>query len=155
MLAPEIDATAWLNTPQPLTLAGLRGRVVLLHAFQMLCPGCVIHGTPQAERVHRALAGDGVQVIGLHSVFEHHSVMTPEALAVFVHEFRLTFPIAIDRPSERGPIPRTMHALRLEGTPSAVLIDRAGNLRWQHMGQMDDLLLGARLGELIAEPRPA
>jgi hypothetical protein len=31
------------------TASGLRGRPVLLHAFQMLCPGCVAHGTPQTS----------------------------------------------------------------------------------------------------------
>ena len=39
--APELSVAEWVNTDKPLTLAGLRGRPVLLHAFQMLCPGCV------------------------------------------------------------------------------------------------------------------
>jgi hypothetical protein len=50
---PEIAVAKWFNTPGPLMLAKLRGRPVLLHAFQMLCPGCVAQGTPQAERAHR------------------------------------------------------------------------------------------------------
>src|ERR1700761_2194689 len=49
-LAPEIAVSRWFNTGTPLTLSGLRGRPVLLHAFQMLCPGCVSHGTPQTQR---------------------------------------------------------------------------------------------------------
>lgn len=48
--APELALASWFNAPEPLTLAALRGRVVLLHAFQMLCPGCVALGTPQAQR---------------------------------------------------------------------------------------------------------
>jgi hypothetical protein len=52
-LAPELAVVRWFNTTKPFTLAGLAGKVVLLHAFQMLCPGCVAHGTPQAERAHR------------------------------------------------------------------------------------------------------
>jgi hypothetical protein len=47
--APELSVMRWFNQPEPLSLAKLRGRVVLLYAFQMLCPGCVAHGTPQAE----------------------------------------------------------------------------------------------------------
>lgn len=46
--APELDVIQWFNTEEPPTLAGLRGRVVVLHAFQMLCPGCVRSGLPQA-----------------------------------------------------------------------------------------------------------
>lgn len=152
-LAPEIDAEGWLNTPHPLTLAGLRGRVVMLHAFQMLCPGCVLHGTPQAQSVQRNFSGQGLQVIGLHSVFEHHPVMGRAALEVFVHEFRLAFPVAIDRSGAPGqPVPLTMQAYRLQGTPSVVLIDRAGRVRLTQLGQIDDMLLGAQIGRLLAQP---
>jgi len=35
ILAPELQTVGWLNTPQPITLASLRGKVVLMHAFQM------------------------------------------------------------------------------------------------------------------------
>ena len=68
-MAPEWQVEVWLNTRVPLELSQLRGRVVLLHAFQMLCPACVSHAVPQAERVHREYAEHGVSVIGLHTVF--------------------------------------------------------------------------------------
>lgn len=153
--APEIRAQAWLNTPQPLALAGLRGRVVALHAFQMLCPGCVSHGLPQAQSLQRHFADTELTVLGLHSVFEHHAVMTPAALQAFVHEYRLRFPIAIDEPAADGPIPLTMQAYALEGTPSLVLIDRRGRVRLNHFGRIDDLQLGAFIGRLLAEPAPS
>jgi hypothetical protein len=35
--APAWSTSRWFNTSEPLTLDTLRGRVVLLHAFQMLC----------------------------------------------------------------------------------------------------------------------
>ena len=150
-LAPEIRAQAWLNTPAPLTLAGLRGQVIALHAFQMLCPGCVAHGIPQTVRIQRTFAHADVQVLGIHTVFEHHAVMGRPALEVFIHEYRLAFPIAIDMPGERGAIPQTMQAYELNGTPSLVLIDRAGRLRLSHFGQIDDMEVGARIAVLLAE----
>lgn len=151
--APDIAAAAWLNTPRPLGLADLRGRVVALHAFQMLCPGCVSHGIPQARELQRAFDPRRVAVLGLHAVFEHHDVMTPAALRVFAHEYRLTFPIAIDQPGEGDawPLPRTMRAYEMQGTPSLVLIDAAGRLRAHWFGQVSDLVVGAALGELLAE----
>ena len=66
---PEWQVSTWLNTPRPLTLQGLRGKVVLLHTFQMLCPGCVTYGLPQAQRVRRAFPESEVAVVGLHTVF--------------------------------------------------------------------------------------
>ena len=48
-------------------LADLRGRVVVLEVFQMLCPGCVAHGLPQARRIAQVFAGRDVAVLGLHT----------------------------------------------------------------------------------------
>lgn len=152
--APALQVDTWLNTPEPLVLEALRGKVVMLHAFQMLCPGCLSHGLPQAERVHRLFRNDGLVVIGLHTVFEHHDVMSPEALRVFLHEYRWSFPIGIDRTMGEN-LPATMRAYHLEGTPSVVLLDRTGRIRLQQLGHIDDLLLGRAIGRLMAEPLPA
>ncbi|AWN51059.1 TlpA disulfide reductase family protein [Methylobacterium sp. 17Sr1-1] len=150
-LAPELEVSRWFNAPTPLTLADLRGKVVVLHAFQMLCPGCVAHGTLQAEKLHRLVArGGDVVVIGLHTVFEHHAAMTEVALDAFIHEYQLTFPIGVDRPSEDDPIPRTMRRYGMRGTPSTIVIDRDGVVREHAFGQVDDLTLGVLLGSLIA-----
>lgn len=148
--APELQVGQWLNTDAPLTLASLRGRVVVLHAFQMLCPACVTHGLPQARKTRQLFAANDVAVIGLHTVFEHQEVMTAAALQAFVGEFRYTFPIGIDTPS-RGSIPATMREYQLQGTPSIVLIDKQGRIRLSHFGVIDDMALGAAIGQLAAE----
>lgn len=155
LTAPRISASLWLNTPAPLTLDLLRGRVVVLHAFQMLCPGCVSHGLPQAMEIQRSFDPRAVAVVGLHSVFEHHDVMTPAALRVFVHEYRLTFPLAVDQPSDDHALPQTMHAYSMQGTPTLVLIDALGRLRAQHFGAVSDLIVGAEIGRLLAEAKEA
>ncbi len=150
--APELKTSHWFNTRDPLTLAGLKGQVVVVEAFQMLCPGCVSHGLPQAQRVAETFRHEDVVVLGLHTVFEHHAAQgTREALAAFLHEYRIHFPVAIDAPAENGPLPQTMQAWRLEGTPSLVLIDREGCLRNQWFGRHPDLALGAEIMALLRE----
>ncbi len=149
---PELQVSEWLNTPEPLSLAGLRGQVVVVHAFQMLCPGCVNHGLPQAKRLTQVFAGRELAVLGLHTVFEHHAVMTAAALRVFLHEYRIGFPVGIDMPGESGPMPRTMQAYAMEGTPTLLVFDRQGRLQLNQLGQVDDMALGALLGELLAQP---
>ncbi|KQK32231.1 alkyl hydroperoxide reductase [Bosea thiooxidans] len=151
-LAPPLDVVRWFDTPAPLDLAALRGRVVVLHAFQMLCPGCVQGGLPQAQRIAQLFPAGQVAVIGLHTVFEHHAAMTPISLEAFIHEFRLTFPIGVDRPAEDGPVPRTMAAYGMRGTPSLILIDRAGRIRKHGFGTEEDLRVGAEIATLMAEP---
>ena len=153
-IAPPLNISQWFNTPQAITLESLRGRVVLLHAFQMLCPGCVAHGLPQAQKVHRLFAPGDVAVLGVHTVFEYHAVMTAAALQVFMHEYRLDFPIGIDQSDGSQGVPLTMRAYGLRGTPSLVLLDRQGRIRLQHFGSIDDMALGGAIGQLVAEPVP-
>ena len=150
-MAPELQAERWFNTADAVSLAGLRGKVVIVHAFQMLCPGCVYHSIPQAIRQAAQYNPQQVAVLGLHSVFEHHSVMTPAALAVFVHEFRLRFPVAVDAPGDDGPIPKTMHRYGMRGTPTLLLIDALGRLRAHQFGQVEDGKIDAAVSALLAE----
>lgn len=143
-------AAEWLNADAPPSLADFRGRVLAIEVFQMLCPGCVSHGLPQAQRIAAAFDPAQVAVIGLHSVFEHHAAMTPVALKAFLHEYRIRFPVAVDAPGE-GAMPRTMEAWGLQGTPTLVLIDRQGRMRARHFGQVSDLALGAQIMALVLE----
>lgn len=143
-------AADWLNTGQPLGLADFCGRVLAVEVFQMLCPGCVMHGLPQAQRIAGIFDARDVAVIGLHSVFEHHAGNSRETLAAFLHEWRIRFPVAIDAPGN-GPLPRTMEAWSLQGTPTLVLFDRRGQMRARHFGQVADMALGAEIMALVSE----
>lgn len=148
--APEIEVSQWFGTSTDITLADLRGEVVVIEAFQMLCPGCVTHGIPQAQRIQQ-LFGTDLTVLGLHTVFEHHDAMQPVSLEAFLHEYRITFPVGVDKHEPGSDMPLTMRRYQLRGTPSLVAIDRAGRIRINQFGQTDDLLLGAALGRLLAE----
>ena len=150
-VAPPWHISEWFNTHHPIMLDNLRGQVIVLHAFQMLCPGCVAHGLPQALRLHRFFERDEVAVIGLHTVFEHHDVMGPQALRVFLEEYRISFPVGIDQANPNGPVPLTMQAYGLRGTPRVVVSDQSGQVRLNHFGQIDDLQLGALIGRLLAD----
>ena len=147
---PPLFISQWFNTDTDLQLPDLRGKVVLLEAFQMLCPGCVSHGLPQAQSVHDAFSGQDLAVLGIHTVFEHHDAMTPVSLEAFLYEYKITFPVGVDRQTEQS-IPETMAAYRMRGTPSTILIDRQGYLRLQYFGRLPDLQLGFHLATLLAE----
>jgi peroxiredoxin len=149
--APALQVSSWLNTPKPLDIHDFRGRILVIEAFQMLCPGCVSLGLPQVKRIAQAFPANQVAVIGLHTVFEHHDVQgTEAALSAFAHEYQLDFPLAID--AQHGRLPATMTAYGMEGTPTLILIDRNGRRRLQRFGHVDDLKVGHMLGTLLAEP---
>ena len=147
-LAPDWQTSQWFNSP-PLRLSALRGRVVVLEVFQMLCPGCVSHALPQALEIAQTFRPEDVAVIGLHSVFEHHAAMTPVSLEAFLHEYQIKFPVGVDQPGEGHPIPKTMAAYGMRGTPTTVVIDREGRIVQHAFGQTDDLALGLLLGQLL------
>lgn len=149
--APELIVSEWLNTNEVLSLNKLTDKVVAIHAFQMLCPGCVLHGVPQAQKVSELFDPQHVQVIGLHTVFEHHEAMGPESLKAFLHEFRITFPVAIDQAAVGNPIPKTMELYEMRGTPTWILISRKGELYAHIFGKIDDLVLGAEISKLAYE----
>ena len=151
--APGWTTSEWFNSDTALQLADLRGRVVVLHAFQMLCPACVHHGLPQAQRIGATFAAQDVVVVGLHTVFEHHAAMTPVSLRAFLHEYRITFAVGVDAASANPgeAIPLTMQAYGMQGTPSLILIDRQGFLRHHAFGTVDDMAVGAAVATLVAQ----
>ena len=154
--APPWSTSLWFNLPgaaSTLQPADLRGRVVVLHTFQMLCRGCVFHGLPQAQRLAATFDPHDVVVVGLHTVFEHHAAMTPVSLQAFLYENRIGFPVGVDAAGDdaRDPIPQTMRRYGLQGTPSPVLVDRAGRIRRSTFGAEEDLVVGAAVATLVAE----
>ncbi len=151
---PEIVAAQWFNAPEPLSLAKLKGKVVVVVAFQMLCPGSLRHGLPQAGRIARAFSSEEVAVVGLHMVFENHKDMTPSQLEPFLKQEHIEIPIAGDKQNGSG-LPETMEAYGMQGTPTVLLFDRQGRLRRHYLGAVDDVRLGAEIMALAIEDAKA
>ena len=147
---PELEIASWLNGDDGLTLKSLRGKVVVVVAFQMLCDGSQKHALPQAARIAKATRPDQVMVLGVHMVFERHGEMTPKKLEVFVKKHGYKFPIGVDAPGIAGK-PKTMKAYEIQGTPTILLFDRQGRLRRHYLGQVDDIRLGAEIMALSIE----
>lgn len=154
--AAEWVVCDWFNvTPEaaPPSLGALRGRVIALYAFAMRCRGCVERALPQAQEVAGVFAGAEVSVVGLHAVFEGHARSGLDALRTFIAERRLTFPIGVDAhdPAEPEGRPLTMAAYGMLGTPTVLLIDRAGHIRRQTLGPIGDVQIGADIATLLCE----
>jgi hypothetical protein len=102
VLAPELSVSQWFNTNESLSLEKLRGRPVLIHAFQMLCPGCVAHAIPQAQKAQAIFAETDLQVMGLHTVFEHHDADRAQGVSPRIQDHlscRCRHPFATGRDS--------------------------------------------------------
>lgn len=151
MKAPELIVSKWLNTERTFSISQLQGKVIAIHAFQMLCPGCVLHGVPQAQKLFDTFSPEYVVVLGLHTVFEHHKGMQEASLRAFLHEFRVKFPVGIDLHSINTEIPQTMRLYQMRGTPTWIVIDKKGEVKLHAFGRIDDLILGSEVTRLAYE----
>ncbi len=145
----EWSVSQWFNTDSTTTLEQLKGRVVVVGAFQMLCPGCVAHSIPQLKKLHAMSRSLPLTVIGLHTVFEHHQAMQPHALKAFIHEYQLSFPIGVAAHEENNLMPKTMEDWQMRGTPSTFVFATNGDLCLHEFGHVDDLVLGVVIGQQL------
>jgi thiol-disulfide isomerase/thioredoxin len=92
--APELKPSdTWINTA-PLTLAGLRGKVVLLEFWAYDCPFCA-EAMPRVMELHEKYAKDGLVIIGVHTPridYEKEIPKVREAVA----QKGIKFPVVID-----------------------------------------------------------
>lgn len=152
--APGLCVEHWLNTDGPLDLRGLRGKVVVISAFEVGCPDSLRYGIPQAARIREAFDSADVEVIGLHPAFAPSEPMGALTLAAFLLEYDVRIPVALDTSagSAISNLGRTtLESFGITGTPSLVLIDRQGRLRAHVFGRPADMLVGSAIGTLVAE----
>ena len=134
--APEWETSQWFNSA-PLTLAGLRGRVVFVRWFTSPdCPFCT--GSAAALRaLHERHARDGLVVVGMY----HHKdrePLDPEDVRGWARQYGYEFPVAIDAEW------KTLKRWWLDGHPRrgftsvSFLIDRGGVFRRVHLGGLID-----------------
>jgi hypothetical protein len=84
------------------------------------------------------------------SALVRRQARTLVSLEVFIHDYKLTFPMGVDKSAEGSPIPTTMQRCRMQGTPKAILIGRDGHVVHHGFGQQCDMALGAIIAAELA-----
>ncbi len=149
---PEISASRWLNAPGKLSLKDYRGKVIVVAAFQILCPGSLKYLLPQATRLRAAFTEAEVAVLGLHMAFENFDRQSLAEVEKFLEHSGIQIPVAYDRPNGEG-LPQTMKDYELQGTPAILIFDRQGRLRRHYLGAVDDLRIGAEVMGMLIEDK--
>jgi cytochrome c biogenesis protein CcdA/thiol-disulfide isomerase/thioredoxin len=130
--APEFTGiTGWLDTAgnRPLTLASLRGKVVLVDFWTYSCINCR-RSLPHVEAWYRSYHKDGLVVVGVHTpefAFEH----VESNVAAAARSLGVTYPIAVD--NDYG----TWDAYNNQYWPAEYLIDQNGQVRHTSFGEGD------------------
>ena len=105
------------------SLAGLRGKVVLFNIWATWCHPCR-YEIPELRELHAKYRDRGFEVVGV-SVDAHG---TDEAIRGFMDEFQMEYPVW------RDPDERVSTRFLAIGVPATYLIDREGILRWRMTG---------------------
>jgi len=125
--APDFPkVSAWLNS-KPLTLASLRGKVVLVDFWTYSCVNC-IRTLPYVKRWYDTYRDAGLVVVGVHTpefAFEHVEGNVERA----VRSFGIDYPVALD--NDYG----TWSAWGNRYWPAEYYIDRQGHVRYAHFGE--------------------
>src|ERR1043166_8009664 len=111
--APELEGgRGWLNTDRPLSIAGLRGKVVLLDFWTYGCINCM-HVIPDLRRLEEKYAKELV-VIGVHSAkFENEK--ETENIRRIILRYQIEHPVVNDADF------RIWHAYAVNAWPTLVL----------------------------------
>jgi thiol-disulfide isomerase/thioredoxin len=141
--APELAGIEeWLNTA-PLTMAGLRGRVVLVDFWTYSCINCR-RTLPFLRALHETYGDRGLTVLGVHSP-EFDFEKAPDNVERAVRDLDVTWPVAED------PERATWDAFRNQYWPADYLVDRFGRIRLVHFGEGDERKIEDAVRGLLAD----
>jgi thiol-disulfide isomerase/thioredoxin len=142
--APEFSGTgAWFNSP-PLSVAGLRGKVVLVEFWTYACINC-LHVTPQLERWHARYAEQGLMIVGVHTP-ELDEERIPSNVEAAIERLGIEYPVVLDNSY------KTWNAYRNQYWPALYLVDREGNVVYRHYGEGDYDVTEREIRRLLASP---
>ena len=119
----------WINTPdeRPLTIAGLRGKVVLVDFWTYSCINC-LRTLPHLRAWDKTYRDQGLAIVGVHTpefAFEHEEDNVRSA----IDRLDLQYAVAMD--NDFG----TWNAYSNRYWPAKYLIDSRGHIRYAHFGE--------------------
>ncbi|MEH2283993.1 MAG: thioredoxin family protein [Nostoc sp.] len=124
---PEFQGISeWLNST-PLSIADLKGSVVLIQFWTFACINCQ-RTLPYITRWHRQYKSQGLKVIGIHTpefAFERDANNIKKAL----RQHQITYPVPVDNEY------KTWNAYENQYWPHIFLADRQGLLQYDHIGE--------------------
>src|SRR6185437_10085283 len=143
--APEITGgRGWLNTDKPLSIAALKGKVVLLDFWTYGCINC-IHIIPDLKRLEAKYANQLV-VIGIHSA-KFQNEKDTENIRHIILRYEIEHPVYND--SEYA----VWQSYGVRAWPTQVLIDPAGYVVGAASGEGNYEVIDQAIGKLVDEFR--
>jgi peroxiredoxin len=146
--APEFPKDAqWLQS-KPLSVASLRGQVVVLHFWTRGCVNCQ-HNYAAYKRWQEQYAGKPFRIIGVHTP-EFESEADPAGVQRALEKHALKYAVVIDTDKH------IWKSWQNEYWPCVYLIDKKGQVRYHwdgelHLDNVQDRRFAGHIDELLAE----
>ncbi len=130
--APDVEFST--TTGQPMQLKALRGKMVLVNFWATTCSGCIAE-MPRLIEAYRRHRQQGFELIAVAMAYD-----PPEQVSAYARKNALPFPVVLDA---GGSLARDFGDIRL--TPTAILIDKQGNIVRTMVGELDFAELNRQL----------
>lgn len=145
--APEFSGiTNWFNS-EPLTLEGLKGKVVLVEFWTYDCINC-IRVLPHVKEWHERYKDEGLVVVGIHTP-EYGRERIPANVEKAIKRFKITYPVAQDNEY------KTWNAFENRYWPALYLFNEKGEIVHSHFGEGAYAETEARIREALDESKRA
>jgi cytochrome c biogenesis protein CcdA/thiol-disulfide isomerase/thioredoxin len=147
--APDIEGIQqWFNTPhdKPLTIKGLKGKVILIDFWAYSCINCQ-RSLPHIVNWYNAYKSLGLEVIGIHSpeyAFEKVAANVKDGAA----RFNIDYPVALDNTLS------TWTNYRNRYWPADYLIDAKGVVRQVSLGEGGYATTESHIRQLLLDAHP-
>lgn len=125
-LAPEFAKGNWINS-EALTLAKLRGRVVLVEFWTFGCYNCR-NTLPTVRGWDTKYRQQGLTIVGIHTpeIDEEYNL---DNVRREVPDLGIKYPVVTDNDYQ------TWRAYGVEAWPTIFVLDKQGRIRWLHIGE--------------------
>ncbi len=144
--APEVAGVAWINSA-PLKIKDLRGKVVLVDFWEYTCINC-LNTLPYVKEWHKHYAKDELVIIGVHTPeFEFGKDFNNVKAAV--ERLGIEYPVVLDNDYQTWNNFQNMY------WPRKFLIDKNGQIRYDHIGEGNYADTEKEIQELLLEINPS
>ncbi len=124
--APALAEGKWINS-DPLTIEGLRGRVVYVEFWTFGCYNC-INTLPSVKSFDMKYREKGLTIIGVQAPeFEREKVF--ENIVQAVNKLGIKYPVVTDNEM------KSWEAFGVNAWPTIVIIEKDGRIRYRHVGE--------------------
>lgn len=145
-VAPAVQGDAWINSA-PLGVPQLRGKVVLVEFWTFGCWNCR-NVEPHVKQWHAAYADQGLLILAVHSPeFPHEAKL--DNVRKYVRDNGIRYAVPVDNDFV------TWKRYGNRAWPALYLVDKAGRIRYTHVGEGAYAETERAIRQLLAEPAPS